>query len=535
MNRLRIASFLALCALPLFFNLGGPVLGPVSDGRYAAVAAAMARAEDAAHWLVPHFEGQPHLTKPPLTYWLEALCIRTLGRNELAVRLPSAIGGLIVLLGTFSLAHYLGGLRLALLAAGLLAVMPLHIVVGRLTLTDGLLAPCWLGTLAGAYLCVDQPTRRLWPVLLWASVAVGLMVKGPLIFLPLGIVVLWLGAGRKLGELKHLHAALGLSMSLIPLLLWALAVWQFAPQAIEVWKTEVLGRATGGGEHPQGPWFFPIVLLVGCFPATCMLNLPWNNYPAPRAIQALKKADPQTLWVWAILVPLILFSIPSGKLATYILPLAPAMAILGAQVLARWLDGTYDQPEPGIRPPDVRHTFMVVVTLCTASGLIALALIDSLPMLWFMPFAIVPLVAIWLQKIWLRRPQQRSLALGTCWLTLIAAIAYGQVMVPRVIDISSPWNQVRAAMAQTPGEPVVITYGYRDYALSYYLDQDVPRTDETDELATALAQFGPSLIVAVETSDWLELKDRDPALRDRFTIIAEQGMGKRLVVIPKPE
>lgn len=529
----RTALILTLTAVPLFFDLGGTTLGPTSDGRYAAVAGNMARADDAAHWLVPHFEGQPHLTKPPLTYWSEALCIRLLGRNELAVRLPSAIGGLLVLLGTFGIGRYLGGTRMGLLAAGVLAVMPLHLVVSRLTLTDGLLAPCWLGVLAGAYLCIDQPKRKRWPVLLWASCAVGLMVKGPLVFVPLLIVLVWLGVGRRMKDFKHMHAPIGLPLALIPIGAWALAVCQFAPEAVEIWRTEVLGRAAGGGEHPQGPWYFFVVFLVGFFPATCMLNLPWNNYPAGSGWQAMRHGEPRTLWVWAILVPLAAFSIPSGKLPTYILPLAPPVAILTALMLERWLNGTYDKPGPGIRPPDVRHTYMVAVSLCTVGGLVALAAIETLPVGWFVPFAIVPIAAIAMQRVWMRHPTDRLTAMTICWLTLIVAVLYGEVALPKVIDVGSPWRQVKDVMQHLPGEEKVITYGYRDYALSYYLDEDVPRADETDELAAALAQYGDRLVVAAETVDWDELKERDAALRDRFQIIYTQAMGKRLVVIPK--
>ncbi len=45
------------------------------------------------NWIVVSYNGQPDLwsTKPPLMIWLQAVCIRLFGLNELSVRLPSAM------------------------------------------------------------------------------------------------------------------------------------------------------------------------------------------------------------------------------------------------------------------------------------------------------------------------------------------------------------------------------------------------------------------------------------------------------------
>ncbi len=61
-------------------------LYPHDEGRYAAVAAHMV---DSGDWLVPVFRGEAHLTKPPLTYWLEGLAVLGFGRTEVSARLPA--------------------------------------------------------------------------------------------------------------------------------------------------------------------------------------------------------------------------------------------------------------------------------------------------------------------------------------------------------------------------------------------------------------------------------------------------------------
>lgn len=46
----------------------------------------------------PAIHGKLHLTKPPLTYWLQAGCLKLLGDGQRAVRLPSAVAGAVTVL-----------------------------------------------------------------------------------------------------------------------------------------------------------------------------------------------------------------------------------------------------------------------------------------------------------------------------------------------------------------------------------------------------------------------------------------------------
>jgi 4-amino-4-deoxy-L-arabinose transferase len=78
----------ALLAIGFLFQ-GSRGVFETTEGRYSNVASEMIRLED---WIIPHLDEEtPHFTKPPLTYWLLAVSIEFLGRNELAVRIPGAI------------------------------------------------------------------------------------------------------------------------------------------------------------------------------------------------------------------------------------------------------------------------------------------------------------------------------------------------------------------------------------------------------------------------------------------------------------
>ncbi len=53
---------------------------------------------ESGNYLVPHFNYAPYYEKPPLAYWLEAGSLRLFGVNETALRLPSALCALALVL-----------------------------------------------------------------------------------------------------------------------------------------------------------------------------------------------------------------------------------------------------------------------------------------------------------------------------------------------------------------------------------------------------------------------------------------------------
>ncbi|MHB1156114.1 MAG: ArnT family glycosyltransferase [Phycisphaerales bacterium] len=538
-SRLLVIAFVIAALLPLWFGLGGVPVGARSDGRYAADSRDLSQR---ANWLVPHGPQGPHLTKPPLTYWAEALCIRWFGPTAAAVRVPSTLAGSLVVIGTLLLGWKIAGRRVGLLAAGTLAVMPLHLLVSRLTLTDGLLAAGWFGILAGGYLCIIEPKHWRWPVLLWMSMAIAWMTKGPVAWIPLMAILLWLIVGRRAREIWNLRPITGLSLSLIPVAIWGAMVLNQVPGAWQIWTGEVGGRLAGGGKHPQGPWYFFAVLLVGMFPATCMLDVPFVNHRWREAWAKIRRGDNVTYWVWTVIGPLVMFSIPSGKLASYILPLCPPLAMLTALMLERWLTGENDNPPADYKPPEVKGTMLVVTALC-AIGAIAAAIIVLGPRKWWVPvpFVIVPISCAWLMMIWSQPGKQanragqasravpgpgipapgisrhRAIGLAVVWLAIVFSVLWGEAMASRFVR---PWGTpaMLAALEQKTGlsQPMLTSFGHDDNSLSFYTGRFVPRTDSLAELHEQLSQHGSSLVIVVEEAKWKKLTAAEPAVADQF-------------------
>ncbi|MCD6062483.1 MAG: hypothetical protein K0R82_394 [Flavipsychrobacter sp.] len=88
---------LLIAVYPVFAHLGYLPIQLWDESRLAMNAFEMHRSGE---WLVTTFDGEPDLwnTKPPLMIWLQVLCIKLNGLNELSIRIPSAIATLATFL-----------------------------------------------------------------------------------------------------------------------------------------------------------------------------------------------------------------------------------------------------------------------------------------------------------------------------------------------------------------------------------------------------------------------------------------------------
>ncbi len=509
---------LAVAIVPIWAGLGWTPLSARSDGRYAAVAMDMA-AND--HWLIPQKFGQPHLTKPPLTYWAEAGCIELFGATEFAVRFPSALAGSLVIVLCLALGWRLYGLRVGLLAAALLAVTPLHLVVSRLTLTDGLLNLFWFLTLIGGLMTVREPGRWRWPLLMCAGVALGWLTKPLAPWGALGIVGVWMllaGHWRAL-----VWPAVAGAVALAPIGLWFYFVWQDSPHIIEVWEREVAERAAGGGRHDEPFWYFIPVFFVGLFPASAMLEIPGVSRPLRSTWQSLRRGSDGAFWALATAMPVIAFSIPEGKLPTYILPAAPAAAMLTALMLDGWLTRRHDDPPVSYSPPEVRTTLMIVLGVLALGGVAAGFIWQDGAYWWIGLPALLPGAAgLYQQRVWRFGPPARARAMTLVWLSVIVVSTCGLMVAGYLWRPHGGAALAREIRHTIDVErPEVVTFGHRDYAQSFYWGQWVTPTDLPEQMRELVDAHGRRLIVIADQDRWAKFVGQQPQITGQFDIVMD--------------
>ncbi|MGH6969839.1 MAG: ArnT family glycosyltransferase, partial [Stellaceae bacterium] len=332
--------FLLLGLLCLGLYLPGIAALPPTDrdeARFAQATRQMLATDD---WLHIRFQGQARNQKPAGIYWLQALSVAaTSNAASPAIwpyRLPSLIGAIVAVLLTFALGCNLVGAPAALLGAALLASSLSLTVEAHLAKTDAVLLAC----VVAAQLALAEIYRRgragvavpwLWALLLWMAIGIGALIKGPVapLLAALTVAALLL-ADREAGWLKALRAWWGVPLAILIVGPWLAAMMRtthdtfLAGSLGQDFFGKVVGVQQGHGA-PPGTYLLLLALIFwpGSLFAAAGVRRAWRERERPSQRFLLAWIVP--FWVALELVP--------TKLPHYILPVLPALALLGAHAL----------------------------------------------------------------------------------------------------------------------------------------------------------------------------------------------------------
>ena len=183
---LSIALLLTILGILLLriASIGSMPLVDPSESRYALVAKLM---DSSGNYLVPHFvdhEGttRPFWAKPPLFFWANALSNQLFGSSDASARLPSLLAaiGTILLVGVFTQAVRMR--RLKMIAMLFTASSGVFFAYAGLCQMDMLLTFTTALALCSFTLWHQSPKHKgLWSTIFSASLACGLLTKGPVV------------------------------------------------------------------------------------------------------------------------------------------------------------------------------------------------------------------------------------------------------------------------------------------------------------------------------------------------------------------
>jgi len=324
-------------ALAWFAAAGSRDLFNTDEARYAEIAREMAASGD---WLTPRLNGLKYFEKPPLQYWATAAAFEAFGEAAWSARLWTALTGFAVLLATFVAGARLLGAAAGATGALVLGTSLMWFGMGHFASLDmGLAAFLSLAITAFALAQRDAAAahaRRNWMLAAWAACALAVLSKGLVgIVLPAGALLayaLWQRDWRLLGARLHWGAGLALFLALAAP--WFVAVSLANPEFAHFFFIHEHFERFLTTEHGryQPAWYFVLVLLLGLAPWTLAL---------PGALAAGLRREPQAdfqprrlLFAWIVVV-FAFFSASHSKLASYILPLLPAAALLAGDWAAR--------------------------------------------------------------------------------------------------------------------------------------------------------------------------------------------------------
>src|SRR5215468_11297301 len=350
---LAVLAFVALLSiLPGFFAI------PATDRDESRFAQATKQMIESGDYIDIRFQDEVRYKKPAGIYWLQAGAVKAaqaLGFPQAPntiwlYRLPSLIGAVAAVLLTYWAGLAFVSRRAALLAGLMMACAVLLSVEGRIAKTDAMLLAtvvAAMGAMARLYLpeqraLIDARASWTLPLIFWTALAAGVLLKGPVIGLFVGLAVLTLAiVDRSARWLLALRPLLGLTWFALLVLPWFLAITLRSGDSFfseSIGHDLLLKLASGQESHGAPPGFYLLLYWVTFFPGAMLTLL------AVPAVWAARR-EPGAKFLLAWVVPAwIVLEIVVTKLPHYVLPLYPAMAILLAGIMEarmlsrkRWL------------------------------------------------------------------------------------------------------------------------------------------------------------------------------------------------------
>src|SRR5882672_9800367 len=149
-----------------------------------------------SNYIVPYFNNQLRLDKPPLTYWAQVASYHIFGENDFAARFPSAIAAALTALSIVVWGRRMGGEELGWWAAIIFTLSLQTFVHAKAAVADmWLVLFMTLAHWAGYELIcrrqtsnAQRPTsniQRRWWWIFYLSLALGFLAKGPIAWIPL--------------------------------------------------------------------------------------------------------------------------------------------------------------------------------------------------------------------------------------------------------------------------------------------------------------------------------------------------------------
>jgi 4-amino-4-deoxy-L-arabinose transferase-like glycosyltransferase len=307
------------------------------EPRYAEVAREMLAT---GRWVLPQLNGRPYAQKPPLYMWFEAAG-RSAGLGWTAAGvLPSLLPFLALLALLPAMARDLGledgagWLAVAVLAASPLATTMALAARMDMLLTLFFTLSVWL--LFKLLRAEERDHLRRAHLVFWAAVALGVLTKGPVaLALPAVTLTVVLVTERPRPSLRPVLAGWGPALFAAVVLAWIVpAVLSGGPEyARNLLLHQSLGRITKSFAHSR-PFYYHLVT----FPFT---GLPFSLAGLVGVLHGLRRRRPLGSVVLGAAVVAVFgfFSLISGKLLVYLLPLLPPSALLVAHAVLANLRG----------------------------------------------------------------------------------------------------------------------------------------------------------------------------------------------------
>ena len=341
----------------ILFHVAGTWSIPLIDRDEPRFAEASREMIERSEYIVPHFNNQLRLDKPPLAYWAQVASYRIFGESDFAARFPSAVAAALVAMSILAWGSRIGGNHVGWWAAIIFTLSLQTFVHAKAAVADMWLVLFMTTAHWSAYELVRD---RLWPTdqastlkhqtlfwwfVLYLSLALGFLAKGPIAWTPL----LTLAAMKLLvGDVqlaKRCKFVRGILLMLAIVALWGVpALIQTDGEFFRIGiGRHVVGRSFGAMEgHGANSLGIYLLLLPFYFATIFASFFPWS-IKLPALAKKLWRSRDRTYpehsrridiyLITGAAIIFVIFSLIKTKLPHYTLPAFPLLSLLLARHL----------------------------------------------------------------------------------------------------------------------------------------------------------------------------------------------------------
>ncbi len=321
MDMLRIGMvLLSIILIGLLFGSAGRAIDKIQEARIAETAREMVVSND---WVVPHYNGELRLQKPPLTYWTTALSYKLFGVSEAAARVPSVLFALFSACLLFiwlkdTLNIQAAANTVLVMCTSFLGMRYFRSAEADATLLFFISLACFAG-----FKFFESPNKKT-VYLLMLALGLGFLTKGPAgIAIPLMTVLGYAFATKQLQTVKALINPVGVIVFLVSAFAWYAWILISMPDVAQQFVSRQVDETFVSGTHQQ-PIYWYLAHAIEFFAPWSLLLIPagiwlYQHRPLPKVVHF------SIIWLLFVFV-LLTFTV--NKQTQYALLFLPPIAIL---------------------------------------------------------------------------------------------------------------------------------------------------------------------------------------------------------------
>tara|TARA_R110002072_G_scaffold517_34_gene3277 strand:- start:176 stop:1825 length:1650 start_codon:yes stop_codon:yes gene_type:complete len=451
----RLSWLIPFALLPLYLlPLGLRPLWIPDEARYAEISREMISSGD---WITPHFLNLRYFEKPVMGYWANNLGQLIFGESNFAIRSLSALSAIGAALLIFWLTRrVLQCQRSALFAATIYLSFFIVYMIGSFAVLDSLLA-FWITAAFCAYYwayLAENRRQRLRRHLLFGLLCGAAFLTKGFVALALLIVAIvpFMLIKRRWRELVG-YGVLAVIAAASVAAPWAISIHLQEPDFWNYffWEEHIRRFSGKDAQHGAPFWFYIPWLALGA--------MPWALALIPSVKSKVWQQD-GSFYLYLLLwfaAPLLLLSIASGKLPTYILPIFAPLAIFFGSGLKRYLDAEADKALKWLGWSNLAFTGLAVVgLLLMVTGLIGKAPVYALDEA-YKPILALAVLGSWAALAWwlLKKPRASMAQVAAMPMAFMLLTPF--VVPQSIIDSKAPEVFLQNIAADIDAQTTVIT------------------------------------------------------------------------------